>query len=98
MPLQRHAVDFETLAPETLAAWREIPSAIVSDCMNRTHAMAAAIKPVKPGLRLTGQARTVTGMVGDNGISHAAISMAKAGKFWSSTPAAMTMSPFGAGS
>ena len=80
MPLQRHAVDFETLAPETLAAWREIPSAIVSDCMNRTHAMAAAIKPVKPGLRLTGQARTVTGMVGDNGISHAAISMAKAGE------------------
>jgi regulator of RNase E activity RraA len=48
--------------------------------MNRTHAMAAAIKPVKPGLRLTGQARTVTGMVGDNGISHAAISMAKAGE------------------
>ena len=80
MPLQRHAVDFETLAPETLAAWREIPSAIVSDCMNRTHAMAAAIKPVKAGLRLTGQARTVTGMVGDNSISHAAISMAKAGE------------------
>jgi regulator of RNase E activity RraA len=78
MPLQRHAVEFETLAPETLAAWREIPPAIVSDCMNRTHAMAAAIKPVKPGLRLTGQARTVTGMAGDNGPAHAAIAMANA--------------------
>lgn len=80
MPLQRHIVDFETLSPETLAAWRDIPPAIVSDCMNRTHSMAAAIKPVKPGTRLAGQARTVTGMVGDNGISHAAIALAREGE------------------
>ena len=80
MPLQRHAVDFETLTPGTLAEWRDIPSAIASDCMNRTHVMAAAIKPVKPGTRLLGQARTVTGMVGDNGISHAAIALARKGE------------------
>ena len=80
MPLQRHAVDFETLPPETLAEWRDIPPAIVSDCMNRTHVMSAAIKPVKPGTRLLGQARTVTGMVGDNGISHAAIALARKGE------------------
>jgi regulator of RNase E activity RraA len=48
--------------------------------MNRTHVMAAAIKPVKPGIRLLGQARTVTGMVGDNGISHAAIALARKGE------------------
>ena len=80
MPLQRHATDFENLAPETLAAWREIPPAIVSDCMNRTHFMAAAIKPLKPGTVLAGQARTVTSMVGDNGISHAALALVNKGE------------------
>lgn len=80
MTLQHHAVEFETLSPETIAAWREIPPAIVSDCMNRSHAMGGAIKPLKPGTLLAGQARTVTGMVGDNGISHAAIALANAGE------------------
>ena len=80
MPLQRHATDFENLNPETLAAWREIPPAIVSDCMNRTHSMAAAIKPLKPGTVLAGQARTVTSMVGDNGISHAALALVNRGE------------------
>ncbi|MBC8339113.1 MAG: RraA family protein [Rhodospirillales bacterium] len=80
MPLQRHAVEFETLSPETLDAWRGIPPAIVSDCMNRTHFMAAAIKPLNPGTILVGQARTVTGMVGDNGISHAAIALIERGE------------------
>ena len=80
MTLQRHAVDFEKLSPETLETWHAIPPAIVSDCMNRTHYMAGAIKPLKPGLPLVGQARTVTGMVGDNGISHAAIALAEKGE------------------
>ncbi len=80
MTLQRYETDFETLSPETLDAWRDIPPAIVSDCMNRTHFMAAAIKPVKPGIPLVGQARTVTSMVGDNGISHAAIPLVEKGQ------------------
>ena len=80
MLLQRHATDFENLTPETLAAWREISPAIVSDCMNRTHSMAAAIKPLKPGTVLAGQARTVTSMVGDNGISHAALALVNRGE------------------
>ncbi len=80
MPLQRHAVNFDPLSPETLEAWRDIPPAIVSDCMNRTHFMAGAIKPVKAGTKLLGQARTVTSMVGDNGISHAAIPLVNAGQ------------------
>jgi len=80
MPLQRHAVNFETLPPETLQAWRDIPPAIVSDCMNRTHFMHGAIKPVKTDSKLLGQARTVTSMVGDNGISHAAIPLVEPGQ------------------
>ena len=80
MTLQRHAVNFTKLSLETLDKWRAIPPAIVSDCMNRTHFMSSAIKPLRQGLSLVGQARTVTGMVGDNGISHAAIALAEKGE------------------
>ena len=80
MPIERHDVDFETLSPADLEAWRGIPPAVASDCMNRGQFMAAAIKPVAPGLRLVGQARTVTGMVGDNGISHVATALVRPGE------------------
>ena len=80
MTLQRHTLSFTKLSLETLNKWRNIPPAIVSDCMNRTHFMSSAIKPLKQGFSLVGQARTVTGMVGDNGISHAAIAFAEKGE------------------
>ena len=73
MPLFRHDIRFARLADSALAAWAAIPPAIASDCMNRGQTMAARIKPLAPGTRLTGQARTVTCMVGDNSAIHAAI-------------------------
>ncbi len=73
MPLYHRNAPFKRLGAADLAAWAEIPPAIASDCMNRSQAMAARIKPVAPGTRLTGQARTVTCMVGDNSAIHAAI-------------------------
>ena len=80
MAIQRFEIDFETLAPEALDAWRGIPPAVASDCMNRSRFMAAAIKPVKAGTTLVGQARTVTSMVGDNGISHVATALLRPGE------------------
>jgi regulator of RNase E activity RraA len=47
--------------------------------MNRAQAMSAAIKPVRPGTRLTGQARTVACMVGDNSAIHAAVRLLEPG-------------------
>ncbi len=73
MPLYRHDTRFERLAESALAAWAAIPPAIASDCMNRSQVMSAAIKPLAPGTRLAGQARTVACMVGDNSAIHAAI-------------------------
>jgi len=73
MPLYRHDARFERLAETALAAWRDIPPAIASDCMNRSQVMAARIKPLAPGTRLAGQARTVVCMVGDNSAIHAAL-------------------------
>ncbi len=75
MAIRRHDIHFERLSPEVLAAWGEIPPAGASDCMNRENFMAAAIKPVRAGTILVGQARTVTSMVGDNGVSHVATAL-----------------------
>jgi regulator of RNase E activity RraA len=41
--------------------------------------MSARIAPLAPGMTVCGQARTVTGMVGDNGAAHAAIGLVEAG-------------------
>lgn len=80
MALQRYETTFETLNDDMLAAWRDIPSSIVSDVMNRSQVMAARIKPVAPGMRLCGQARTVTCMAGDNAGPHRLIAMCRPGE------------------
>ena len=72
MPLFRHNTSFARLTDSAIAAWAAIPPAIASDCMNRGQVMAARIKPLAAGTRLTGQARTVACMVGDNSAIHAA--------------------------
>ncbi|MGQ3214591.1 MAG: RraA family protein [Shinella sp.] len=56
---------FQQLSHDVLAAWREIPPAVASDCMNRTQSLGASLKPVSAGLSVCGQARTVEVMVGD---------------------------------
>ncbi len=75
MAIRRYEIQFERLSPEALAAWGEIPPAVASDCMNRENFMAAAIKPVRTGTTLIGQARTITSMAGDNGVSHVATAL-----------------------
>ncbi len=66
----------ERLPEATIAAWRRIPPAIISDELNRTGAMAAAIKPLAPGMTCVGQALTVQCMVGDNAPLHYAVTKA----------------------
>ena len=57
-------------------AWREIPTAVISDDLNRSGTMHAAIKPVGPGMNFAGQALTAQTMVGDNGTLHYALAKA----------------------
>ncbi len=80
MPLQRHEIDFRIFSADELEKWRSLPPAIVSDCMNRTQVMAGAIKPVAEGMKLLGQARTVTCMTGDNSAAHMVIGLARPGE------------------
>lgn len=67
MAFQKLNAPFTKLSEDILEAWRAIPPAVASDCMNRTQAMSAVIKPVSIGITLCGQARTVTAMAGDCG-------------------------------
>ena len=80
MAIYHNDAGFERLAQDTLAAWREIPPAIASDCMNRAQIMASAIKPLAAGTKLCGQARTVQCMVGNNSAIHAAMRLVRSGE------------------
>ncbi len=80
MPIQRYRSEYEVLSAETLDAWRAVPPAIVGDCMNRSNVMAGDLKPVRPGISLVGQARTVQCMVGDNSALHVATGLMKPGE------------------
>lgn len=80
MTIQRYKTDFKKLSQAELDKWKDLPPAVVSDCMNRTQVMAGAIKPVAEGMKVLGQARTVTCMVGDNSAAHVAIGMLEPGQ------------------
>ncbi|MBZ9854997.1 RraA family protein [Mesorhizobium sp. CA13] len=80
MPFEHGDASFAVLSAEELDAWREIPPAVASDCMNRTQVMKAAIKPITGNARLCGQARTVTTMIGDCGPICALIAAARPGE------------------
>ena len=64
------------LSDDELATWRSIPTAVISDELNRTCTMAAAIKPIAEGMTFAGQALTVQTMVGDNAPLHYALASA----------------------
>lgn len=79
MSLGQKVFEAALLPAGALDAWQGIPTATASDCLNRDRTMAAAIKPLVRGMRLTGQAMTVRCMVGDNSAIHAAVRVARSG-------------------
>ena len=79
MAMQRYITNFRRLTPETLEKWRGVPSSVASDAQNRCQSMDSRIKPMVPGMRICGQARTVVPMPGDNSMVHHAVSLAEPG-------------------
>lgn len=61
-----------------LAAWRDLPTATVSDCLERLGAMDAGIAPLT-GAGLVGPAHTVETGAGDSSTLHRALESAPAG-------------------
>lgn len=80
MTIESQPPKFSPLPPLVLASWSSIPPALASDCMNRTGSMVAAIKPLSAGMRLCGQARTVSTAPGDNSSIHAALLSVRPGE------------------
>ena len=80
MAFYKRDADYRLLSAAEIEAWRAIPPAVASDCMNRTQVMSSAIKPISTGIKLCGQARTVTVMVGDCGPICSLISAALPGE------------------
>ncbi len=58
MSIQRHAIDFAELDDGRRARLAALETTLLSDAMGGRNTMAAAIKPLAPGSRLIGQART----------------------------------------
>lgn len=79
MSVRRHNITVPRLSSADLEAWKEIPAAVASDCLGRFQAMAAAIKPLSPDMKIVAQARTVECMVADNSALHAAINCCEKG-------------------
>ncbi|AWK87683.1 RraA family protein [Azospirillum thermophilum] len=79
MAMQRVLTDFPRLSSDVLDKWRSVPSSVASDSQNRCQSMDARIKPMVPGMRICGQARTVVPMPADNSMVHHAVSCADPG-------------------
>ena len=56
-----------------LAPWRDIPSSIIGDELNRTAILSSALRPLGSTMGCVGQALTVDCMVGDNSVLHYAL-------------------------
>lgn len=68
------------VSPETIAKYREIPAAVVGDCMARIQSAGAALRPMHSGdVVLAGPAYTVKTRPGDNLFVHKAIDLAQPG-------------------
>ena len=72
MAIIRRDYQYEPLSPSVLERWRAVPPAVAGDNLNRDRSMGARVAPVAPGLTITGHARTLAIMAGDNGaVRHA---------------------------
>jgi regulator of RNase E activity RraA len=68
------------VSAEMIARYREIPSAVIGDCMLRLQAAGAAVRPMHKGAGvLAGPAFTVKTRPGDNLFVHKAIDLAQPG-------------------
>ena len=79
MTVYLHALPKRRLGAKALAPWTDIRSPIATDAMHKANALDAAIRPIKPGYLMLGQALTVRAMAGDITPLLHALSVAQAG-------------------
>ncbi|MFP6748711.1 MAG: RraA family protein [Alphaproteobacteria bacterium] len=64
MTVHLHPLPKRRLGAKALAPWAEIRAPIATDAMNKANALDAAIRPIKAGYGMLGQALTVRAMAG----------------------------------
>ena len=74
MAIQLYNSNYKKLPLKQLLKWNSIPTAVISDSMNRQNVMASRISALLPG-KMVGQARTVSVIAGDNGAIHASMNL-----------------------
>jgi len=79
MSIYLHALPKRRLSAKALAPWAAVRSPIASDAMDKANALDAAIRPIKAGYVMLGQALTVRAMPGGIAPLLHAISVAKPG-------------------
>jgi 4-hydroxy-4-methyl-2-oxoglutarate aldolase len=79
MSLIVHDMPEPLLPSPELSPWRAVPTAILSDELNRGGTADASISPVRPVVGMVGQAITVSAMAADNLAIHLAVSSAPPG-------------------
>jgi 4-hydroxy-4-methyl-2-oxoglutarate aldolase len=72
-------LDFERVAPDVVAAARELPTATLHEAGGKIGALPSALKPVGPAMRACGPALTVHSPPGDNLWLHRALAVARPG-------------------
>lgn len=70
---------FQRPSSDLVEKFKNIPSSIVSDCLNRYYGMSGEIVPIFEGIRLCGPALTIQSMAGNNIMSHLALTFAEPG-------------------
>lgn len=76
MALTIHQPDFPRISVDELELWKNIPTSIISDELNRTGTLHSELRPLQTGVSFAGQALTVQCMVGDNAPIHYAMTVA----------------------
>jgi 4-hydroxy-4-methyl-2-oxoglutarate aldolase len=72
--------NYERVPPSLVQAYADLDVATVHEAGGRQGAMAAAIKPIRPGMRVCGTALTVRSQPGDNLMLHKAIDIVSPGE------------------
>ncbi|MDP6831870.1 MAG: RraA family protein [Alphaproteobacteria bacterium] len=79
MTVYLHALPKRRLGAKALTPWAGVRSPIATDAQNKLNALDAAIRPIKTGYTMLGQALTVRAMAGDITPLLHALSLARAG-------------------
>jgi 4-hydroxy-4-methyl-2-oxoglutarate aldolase len=71
--------DFDRPPQDLVRHLGEVPTGILSDCMNRMQSMDAGIRPIAAGMRICGPAFTVQSVESNNWGAHQALALARSG-------------------